>query len=182
MNISPLLASAVAGFACCAISTGAIAQTWSPAIEKEALRQALQQNTSCNAACATNLAHVIVDQTVDEGLDLVATLKTAAKAPRALQLALLYALMRRSAERGEKIVSSHGACSTSCDQLNSDVVALARAGALGPMLKDGKIDPATFQDQRVLNIYLKYVKPLDTDKLPWQFQNDDWWKKISATS
>jgi hypothetical protein len=158
------------------------AQAWDASLERDALRQALEKNTSCNTKCATGLAQVIVDQGIEEGLDLVATLQKAGDKPTTLQLALLYELMRRSATRGEKIVSSHGACANECDKLNADAVALARAGALGPMLKGGKVDVQVLQDPRILQIYMKYIKPIPADKLPWQFKNDDWWKRLSNTA
>jgi hypothetical protein len=158
------------------------APSWDPALERDALRQALEKDTSCNAKCAIGLASVIVDQGIEEGVDLVATLQKAGNSPGTLQLALLYELMRRSATRPEKIVSSHGACSNECDKLNADVVTLARAGALGPMLKGDKVDLQVLRDPRILQIYMKYIKPIPADKLPWQFKNDDWWKRLSNSA
>lgn len=166
------------------------ASPWKAVIEKEALRKALQEYTECNQNCAIELATIIIDKGIDQAIDLVASIpnisseknkNTSAEKNKKLRIALFYALARRSAERGEKIMSSHGACSNSCDKLNSDIVELARAGALGPMLKDDKVDPEIFKNQRILEIYLKYVKPIPPNQLPWTFHNDEWWKKIGST-
>jgi hypothetical protein len=163
-------------------ATEAISQAWDGGIEKDALQKALEQDTACNAKCASALALVIIDKSTEEAVDLVASVKKAAAQPPPIQLAMLYALLRRTATRGEKIVSSHGACSNQCDKLNADAVALARAGVLGPMLRDGKVDPAVFKDPRIVDIYMKYIKPIPPGQLPWQFNNEDWWKKLSSTS
>jgi hypothetical protein len=172
------------GFLFLVLLTGsATGETWNPTVEKQALQTALQQDKDCNQACALSLAGVTIDQSIEQALDLVASLPQIAKANSVkVQIALFYAMIRRASLRGEKIVSTHGACSNKCDQLNSDVVALARSGALGPMLHDGTVDPAIFQDQRIFQIYLKYVTPIPSNKLPWQFHNEDWWKKIASTA
>jgi hypothetical protein len=164
------------------IPTSCWAQAWNPPNEKEALRKALEQYTACNTTCAAQLSGIIVDQGIEQGLDLVASVPAISAAPNKLKLALFYVVLRRAVARGEKIVSSHGACSTECDKLNADAVTLGRAGALGPLIRNGNVDPQTFQDPRVLQTYLKYVKPVPADQLPWQFKNDDWWKKLSSTS
>jgi hypothetical protein len=172
------------------LTGSATSETWNPTMEKQALQTALQQDKDCNQACAISLAGVIIDQGIEQALDLVASLRKIERADDSkekadsikVQIALFYAMIGRASLRGEKIISTHGACSNKCDQLNSDVVALARSGALGPMLHDGKVDPAIFQDQRIFQIYLKYVTPIPSNKLPWQFHNEDWWKKIASTA
>jgi hypothetical protein len=149
------------------------------AVEKQALRTALEQYSSCNQTCATDLAVVIVDKTIEEGLDLIASLQTLATAKNKLmRAALFYTLARRAVERGEKIVSTHGACAQECDKLHSDVVTLARAGLLGPMLRDGRIDSAVFANPKILAVYIKYLKPIPPENLPWHFHNQDWWRRV----
>src|ERR1700680_1141315 len=91
--------------------TEAMSQAWDAGIEKDALQKALEQDSTCNTKCASALALVIIDKSTEEAVDLVATVKKAAVQPQPIQLAMLYALLRRTATRGEKIVSSHGACS-----------------------------------------------------------------------
>jgi hypothetical protein len=159
------------------------AASYDPTIEREQLQRALQQYTQCNQECAASLAGTIINSSVEEAVDLIAATKgLSTTTNKGMKAALVYGLFRRSYERAEKIVSSHGACSSQCDAMSADVVTLGRAGLLGPMVKGGKIDTAALESPEGLKVFLKYVKPIDPNKLPWQFHNEQWWKRIQNTA
>ena len=154
-------------------------------VDKKALQIALDQYTSCNKECAVGLSATLVDGSIDQGLDLVASVpKLATEKNTKLRMVLFYALVRRAYEKGGKVVSSYGACSNQCDALNAQIVVLGRSGALGPMIHNQKVDERIFSNAEVVKAYEAFVKPIDGNalKVPWQFYNEAWWKKIESTA
>ncbi|MBX5157669.1 hypothetical protein HJB89_11100 [Rhizobium sp. NZLR8] len=165
-----------AGLAAMLLASSSFAQDAS-AYKKE-LRSALESYTACTTSCSATLAADIIDKGVDMGLKTVGALKTSSSKD-SVKYVTFYVLMRSIYDSGAKLINDNAACYNTCDSLNKEIVELGRAGLLGPMLKDGNIDEATFTNQRILDAYQKFVKPI---QLPAKEKGPDWDNFIKSLS
>jgi|ERR1043166_5316612 hypothetical protein len=156
----------------------AFGQPYDPKIDQQALQMALDQYTSCQKACAVGLATDFFNAGVEGGLKLVGAAATFSKDKKVGALAF-YAAARGIYQSGKKVIETEATCSGSCDDLNKEIVALGRAGLLGPMLKGGKVDKDALDNARVFNAYIKYIKPIP---LPAEERSKEWWKYIQSLS
>ena len=163
------------------MSPNSLAQKPDFKVEKAELATALSNYSQCNASCSAEVVGNVWDQGVDVSLAFVSAL-AATPTGRKAALAAWYVFARTTYQGAGKVVSSHGACANTCDAMYADIVTLGQAGVLGPLLKDGKVDEAALTNPKVLDAYLKHVKPVPSGKLPWQFHNQAWWDKISKTA
>lgn len=162
-----------------ALAAVAPANAYDAAVDKAALKTALQQYGSCSGDCAAALVPLILNASVDVGLKTLGTMKATEKASKMVKYASFYALIRMINETGAKVLKEHKACYETCDSLNKEIVELGRAGLLGPMLKDGKIDEAAFSNQRIIDAFTKFLKPI---QLPAEEKGEAWAKYISSLS
>jgi len=161
-------------------SMGAIAQV--SAEQQTALKVSLESYSSCNAGCAAEVAKTMGNEGVDAFLGFVgASAVKSTDKNKMLRMATWFVFMRSVYESGKKVVSTHAVCANTCDAMHADIVTLGRAGVLGPLLKNGKVDEQLLNNPKVLETYLKYVKAVPPEQLPWQFHNQSWWKKIAST-
>ena len=150
-------------------------------VQKDELAAALSLYSKCNAACSAAVAGNVLDQGVDASLAFVAAL-AATPANKKTAMAAWYVFARTVFQGGSKVVSNHGACAAKCDAMYSDIVSLGQAGVLGPLLKDGKVNEAALNNPKVVEAYSRYLKPLPSGSLPWQFHNEKWWDKVNHTA
>lgn len=162
-------------------SMGAVAQV--SAEQQQALKVSLESYSSCNEGCAAEVAKTIGNEGVDAFLGFVgASAIKPTDENKKLRMATWFVFMRSVNESGKKVASTHAVCAARCDVMHADIVTLGRAGVLGPLLKDGKVDEQLLNNPKVLEMYLKYVKPVPPEQLPWQFHNQSWWKKVTGTA
>lgn len=162
-------------------SSGAAAQV--SAEQQQALKVSLESYSSCNAGCAVEVAKTMGNEGVDTFLGFVgASAVKSTDKNKMLRIATWYVFMRSVYESGKKVASTHVVCANKCDAMHADIITLGSAGVLGPLLKNGKVDEQLLNNPKVLETYLKYVKPVPPEQLPWQFHNQSWWKKVASTA
>lgn len=157
-------------------SSGIFAQA--EKIDHASLEADIAAYSTCQTACAKDLAKQLLDEGVDITLATVGFVKGSNK-PDKLKALTFYVLMNRILASGEKIITSNAACYQSCDALNQAIVTLGSSGALGPMKRGQRVNPAVLQNPNVLDALQKYVKPIP---LPAQQRSREWEKFVSSTA
>ena len=144
---------------------------------REELEFQLEKYTDCQGACASEMAKALTHEFIEAGLAIIG-LSTDSTIIRSFAG---YTLARRVWIRGEEIISESGLCARSCDELEEAIVELGRAGLLGPLISEGPIDPETFSEPAMLELWLEHVPPIDPRELPATFHNDIRWDEIQRT-
>jgi hypothetical protein len=161
------------------LSCASAASAFDLKANKEEVRKALELYTACNKSCAVELAEKLGNESVDQVLETVG-FTAAAKADavsKKVKILSFYVFLRSAYYRAKSVVKSHAACARNCDQLNEAVVALGRAGLLGPMIRGDKVDEAALSKPEIWEAYMKYVKPI---QLPAEHRSEEWWKFIRS--
>ena len=147
---------------------------------KTELQYQLNRYTSCQKECSKELAADIINGSIDVALATFGLNEVQTKSKTLRNISFL-AYIRLVYETGNKSILSEKMCSSKCDAMYNDIVTLGRKGALGPLVKGKELDDEFFNDQDVLNILKKYVKPINPEDLPPHFHNEIWWNQIQNT-
>lgn len=148
-------------------------------MQKE-LQQELEYYTSCQQTCAKELAQDVFNGSVEAVLAFVALDEVKSKPPAIGYLAF-YAALRLVYNNGEKAILNNKMCSNKCDSMYNDIVTLGRKGALGSLAKGKELSKPLVEDPEVINILMKYVKPIKIEDLPANFHNEKWWSEVRRT-
>ncbi|WP_187640171.1 hypothetical protein [Bosea sp. F3-2] len=169
------LAVAVVGLSL-GLSPGARAQA--EKIDNASLEADIAAYSSCQATCAKDLAKQLLDSGIDITLTTVGYVQGSNKSDK-LKVLTFYAYVNRVIASGQKVVGSNAACYQTCDGLNQAIVTLGSLGALGPMKRGQRVDPAILQNPKVIEAYKKYIKPI---QLPAEQRSREWEKFVSSTA
>jgi hypothetical protein len=148
-------------------------------IDADKLKSQIAEYGSCQGGCAAELAKDLVAAAPDAAVKTVAYLKSAKKLDPKLGVLAFAAFAQNMYANGKKIVNDDIACYQKCDDLNAAIVQLGSSGALGAMKRGDRIDPEVLKNQKVLDAYMKFIKPIP---LPAEERSKEWGKFISSLS